>query len=802
MTDMPRNTEKDDTARRYAMFWGSPDDLIAELGVESGTRNGTDTVGRWVAATEAAAQPPDNSVRLVHGRYRLIAELGVGGMGVTYRAWDTKAGIPVVIKMPRREVRSDSEAMQRFAREIAAMLAVPHESIVPITDHGDDDGCPFVAMRFLPGGSLADYRRRDESGNAIRNPPGMLHLWLPGVATALDQIHSKGMLHRDVKPGNIFLDGFLKPYLGDFGIAKVLDESGGLQKEQTLTATKMAVGTPEYMAPELFKPRSKPDGRADQYSLAVTVYEMLAGEKPFKGERAHIIVEHSALAVPPLSAKMPGLPQRLCMAVEKGLAKSPGGRFATCREFAEAVVAELVMLEPELDTVRLLCPSCKNILKLPQRAAGKTGKCPRCQAAMDVADDLGSLWLEAEERGGDTGGRAGAVKPLGSPVPEVIDERQRRLGMKEKVAMAIAAYCRLAVGSSQPVSGNAAESEQEIREVSQTAKLLATRNTELETDSKRLQEEAVTLKTENAELRSAQEDLRTSQELLAKKNNQLEFEREEYLRAYESLKAENQRCSEALALMSGEKQDALIEPSSAVLESLRMTNSIGVELRLLPAGTFLTVGASDKLHRVTLTQPFYIGVYEVTNAQWKQVMGSVPSEWKEDARPVEKVSWEEVTEFCDKLSALPEESKAGRIYRLPTEAEWEYACRAGTTTKYSFGEDEKLLGDYGWFDGNSGFQTHRVGLKKPNAWGLYDMHGNVAEWCSDWYGDYPDGAVTNPQSPSSGSLRVFRGGCWHDTAGYCRSPLRSGGDPSFRDDRLGFRLALSPSGAESPEAGK
>jgi serine/threonine protein kinase len=367
---------------------------------DTGTRTGTDTVGRWVAATEGADQPPDVSSRLVHGRYRLIAELGVGGMGVTYRAWDTKAGIPVVVKMPRREVRSDSEAMQRFAREIDAMLAVPHESIVPITDHGDDEGCPFVVMRFLPGGSLADYRRRDEAGNAIKNPPGMLHFWLPGVAAALDHIHAKGMLHRDVKPGNIFLDGFLKPYLGDFGIAKVIDESGGLAKEQTLTATKMAVGTPEYMAPELFKPRSKPDGRVDQYALAVAVYEMLSGEKPFKGDRAHIIVEHSAMPVPPLAQRVPGLPQSLCAAVERGLAKNAADRFPTCREFAEAVVAELAVLPPESDTVRLLCPSCKNILKLPQKAAGKTGKCPRCRAAIDVAADLGSLWLEAEERGG------------------------------------------------------------------------------------------------------------------------------------------------------------------------------------------------------------------------------------------------------------------------------------------------------------------------------------------------------------------------------------------------------------------
>ena len=157
MTDTPPNAPRDsatgmsqsgDLSGISEMF-GLRDGQTAD----TGTRTGTDTVGRWVAATEGdALVPADASGRLVHGRYRLIAELGVGGMGVTYRAWDTTAGIPVVVKMPRREVRSDSEAMQRFAREIDAMLAVPHERIVPITDHGDDDGCPFVVMRFLPGG--------------------------------------------------------------------------------------------------------------------------------------------------------------------------------------------------------------------------------------------------------------------------------------------------------------------------------------------------------------------------------------------------------------------------------------------------------------------------------------------------------------------------------------------------------------------------------------------------------------------------------------------------------------------------
>jgi formylglycine-generating enzyme required for sulfatase activity len=162
--------------------------------------------------------------------------------------------------------------------------------------------------------------------------------------------------------------------------------------------------------------------------------------------------------------------------------------------------------------------------------------------------------------------------------------------------------------------------------------------------------------------------------------------------------------------------------------------------------------------------------------------------------PVEQVSWEDAVEFCKKLSDLPEEKAAGRVYRLPTEAEWEYACRAGSKTAYSFGESSESLGDYTYFQGNSNGQTHPVGEKKANAWGLHDMHGNVWEWCSDWYGEYPKGAVSDPVGPREGSCRVLRGGSWYGGAALCRSAYRYWLIPSYRLDDFGFRVALSPSG--------
>ena len=180
---------------------------------------------------------------------------------------------------------------------------------------------------------------------------------------------------------------------------------------------------------------------------------------------------------------------------------------------------------------------------------------------------------------------------------------------------------------------------------------------------------------------------------------------------------------------------------------------------------------------------FSIGVHEVTQQQYESVMGDNPSSIKGANSPVETVSWHDAVAFCAKLSSLPAEVAAGREYRLPTEAEWEYACRAGTTTAYSFGDDAQDLGNYAWFSANSE-STHAVGEKLPNGWGLYDMYGNVWEWCSD----------------AEGSDRVIRGGSWDFVAAFCRSAFRLRSDRASRSNYVGFRLALSSPSVESPEA--
>jgi sulfatase modifying factor 1 len=240
-----------------------------------------------------------------------------------------------------------------------------------------------------------------------------------------------------------------------------------------------------------------------------------------------------------------------------------------------------------------------------------------------------------------------------------------------------------------------------------------------------------------------------------------------------------------------------------VVELPSITNTIGMKLNKIPAGTF-TMGSPEgeegrsdheTQHPVTISKAFYMQTTEVTQGQWKAVMGTEP--WKGiqyvkegPNYPASYVSWDDAVAFCKKLS-----EREGKTYRLPTEAEWEYACRGGTETRWSFGDDEKVLGGYAWYNKNAwGIRekyAHQVELKKPNAFGLYDMHGNVYEWCHDYYEAdyYKQSPEKDPTGPTSGSSRVLRGGSWDfGGARYARSANRVRYDADRRDNRNGFRL--------------
>jgi len=228
-----------------------------------------------------------------------------------------------------------------------------------------------------------------------------------------------------------------------------------------------------------------------------------------------------------------------------------------------------------------------------------------------------------------------------------------------------------------------------------------------------------------------------------------------------------------------------------------LMNSIGIEFVLVPSGSFRMGGAKEleqaedheiPRHVVKFSKAFFMGKYEVTQAQWSEMMNNNPSAFKDGIRPVERVSWNDVQAFIQKLNTKEETNK----YRLPTEAEWEYAARADSEDSYTFGCDVSILSQYAWYRNNSGGEIHPVGELKPNAWGLYDMHGNVHEWCQDWFDRkyYSQSPTNAPLGPSLGLAKTLRGGDWGSEDWYCRCASRSLSSPDRRSNRLGFRLMM------------
>ncbi len=738
----------DEYARRFPQRGDELRRLLAGAGRSAAPGSSLAEANRQTVGTPEQTHRPGEGAGVPEqvGRYRIVKKLGQGGMASVYLAEDTQLDRPVALKVPLLRGDDQASTRQRFLREAQAAANLRHANICPVYDVGEADGVPYLTMAYVEGRPLSHFLR----GRAL--PQRQAALMARKLALALQEAHAAGIVHRDLKPSNVMIDQNKEPVIMDFGLAQRVDTKG-----IRLTQEGAVLGTPAYMSPEQAGGEVAAMGpRCDVYGLGVMLYEMLTGRLPFEGPLAAVFAQVLTKEPEPPSSLRPGLDPRLEAACLQAMAKKPADRFASMKEFA-AALAECLTAPSQ--TVRPAPPATQTV------------------AAEDPFKDLG-VGEEALVAVPARKGRAGKRS------------RDRRLLL---IGASIAAAV-LAVAVGVVILVKAGDYG--------TVKIELPGGTT-----------GVTVEVNGAEI-----DLKGLDEPIRLKAGEHGLEvRGKNFKTY----------SKKFVLTRGEAKllEVTLEPAAAALpapDGKPITNSIGMKLALIPAGKF-TMGSpktpagfwqGEDEHEVAITEPFYLGVYEVTQEEYQKVMGINPSYYsargggkdkvvgQDTTRfPVEAVTWLDARLFCRKLAERPEEKERGRQYRLPTEAEWEYSCRAGTTstaaTTFHFGD--ALVRTQANFGNHLG-RTTKVGSYEPNHFGLHDMHGNVSEWCADWLaGDYYQNSPReDPLGPGAGVHRVVRGGSWSFSAEDCRATKRVGNMPVNRHDTLGFRVVCVPApGVES-----
>ncbi len=734
---LPRTTEEPDDTQVEALV-----EALCKLPVTVGSSGRRPSLAETAEQLAPFLDPPEAPGELGRfGPYRVIRILGSGGMGIALEAEEPDLDRRVALKLMNPALAASRSARERFLREARTAASIEHDNVVAIHRVGEHRDLPFLAMPLLKGESLADRLR----SRGQLEPSEVVEIGRQ-IAAALAAAHQQGVVHRDVKPDNVWLEAEPnqdRVKILDFGLARAVDD------DVRITRQGVIAGTPAYMAPE--QAHGDPvDERADLFSLGCVLYEMCTGRAPFTGSTTAslllAVTRHQPVAPHRLDRRVPKAISELIM---KLLKKDPARRLQTAQEV--------------LDFLQR-CPQSS------EASAGWRLKTLLITLAA-VGAGIGLLAVTVIYLGT---GEGLVVLPMDSAdVTVTVDGKEARVQREDGMLVVVVPSGKRRIAVSK--HGSAPHVEQ-LWVFRGGRRVLAV---DLH-PAKLPQQPSGRGKTETAPaLAVAPFDV--SQ---AKRHQQAWAD---YLRV-----------------------------------PVETTNPIGVKLVLIPPGEFEMGSSQEELdqlvqeatergasqflidrlpnegprHRVRLTEPFYMAIHEVTRAEYRQVMGADPS-WFEaagDRAPVETVSWDEAQAFCDHLSELPEEKAAGRSYNLPTESQWEYACRAGAPGRFAFGSAARLE-EYAWFGGNSAGRTHAVGGMKPNAWGLRDMLGNVWEWCHDDYVRYGYAplAVHAFTHPANKPPKVLRGGSWAEAQpDYFRSAHRYSFHAPFRCRGIGFRVVAIP----------
>jgi serine/threonine protein kinase/formylglycine-generating enzyme required for sulfatase activity len=776
--------------------------------------------------------------------YEIIKELGRGGMGVVYLAHNKLINRQEVLKVMNKALVGRPEAVERFLQEIRSAGQLMHANVAATFSAYQLGDLLVLAMEYIEGDDLAKVVR-ERGPLPIANACFCVHQ----AATALQRGHELDMVHRDIKPSNILLAKQGKrPIVKviDFGLAKARSE---VTTDRDLTGTNQMMGTPGYTAPEQLRDAKSADTRADIYSLGCTLYHLLAGEPPFKGKTMYaILFAQDAGQMRPLREVRPEVPEALAQAVARMMARNPAERFKQPGDVAAALLPYIkgAKVAPESSAeVPRVGPKPSRQAVPPQPVAatlptgmgarpqtmtpgaplqglppenerdGKVAEAPRRPARSQAGTKKSRARREAVPTGRwpngvvlglvlaaasmalivlagviiklsvkSPAGDALLVVEVNEPNAEVLVDKQKvsltwsEGGHKAEVAVKPGThYVQVTKDGFIATGGTVTLADGKSQVLTASLKPLAKADVR-----KPPRDDAPKEKAKDRENPDESDTASAPRDAVRAGPQPLDCTGPDGVNA-----ADVRRAQEAWAKYLGRQVEAKIE----------IANGVTIAFELVPPGKFLMGSPpnemgkngryhNESIHEVTLTQPFDMGKYEVTQAQYQALTGTSPSFYKGSDRPVEQVTWKDADAFG---RGLTKKLSDGHVYRLATEAEWEYSCRGGRPVSVAFGvgDGRNLTARDANFN-NAVRETSNVGSYPANALGLCDMHGNVWEWCADWNEPYPNGPVTNPLRTTGGPFRVARGGCHNEPAPECRSALRQGSPEERRDCWMGFRL--------------